>query len=81
MNSEINDRKWFWGGIALQFATGYTLAYLVYTIGTLIIAPASLNIAAALIGLAVVIAIGVVIAGLIKKANQSMASEYALSGK
>ena len=23
MNSEINDRKWFWGGVALQFATGY----------------------------------------------------------
>ncbi len=22
MNSEINDRKWFWGGVALQFATG-----------------------------------------------------------
>ena len=78
MNSEINDRKWFWGGVALQFATGYVIAYLVYTIGTLITAPASLNIVAALIGLAVVVAIGVVIAGLIKKTNQSLASEYAL---
>ena len=36
MNSEINDRKWFWGGVALQFATGYTIAYLVYQIGTLL---------------------------------------------
>ena len=78
MNSEINDRKWFWGGVALQFATGYVIAYLVYTIGTLITAPASLNTVAAIIGLAVVVAIGVVIAGLIKKTNQSMAAEYAL---
>ena len=78
MNSEINDLKWFWGGVALQFATGYVIAYLVYTIGTLITAPASLNIAAALIGLAVVIAIGVVIAGLIRKTNQSLTAEYAL---
>jgi len=36
MNAEISDRKWFWGGIALQLATGYTLAFLVYQIGTLI---------------------------------------------
>ena len=36
MNSEINDRKWFWGGVALQLATGYTVAFLVYQIGTLI---------------------------------------------
>ena len=78
MNSEINDRKWFWGGVALQFATGYVIAYLVYTVGTLIIAPASLNMVAALIGLAVVVAIVAVIAGLIKKTNQAMASEYAL---
>ena len=81
MNSEINDRKWFWGGVALQFATGYVVAYLVYTIGTLITAPASLNIVAAIIGLAVVIAIGVVIAGMIKKTNKNLAAEYALSGK
>ena len=36
MNSEINDRKWFWGGVALQFATGFTISFLVYQIGTLI---------------------------------------------
>ena len=81
MNSEIKDRKWFWGGIALQFATGYTVAYLVYTVGTLITDPASLNAIAAIIGLAVVVAIGVVIAGLIKNANKSLQKEYALSGK
>lgn len=36
MNAEIRDKKWFWGGIALQLGTGYTVAYLVYQIGTLI---------------------------------------------
>ncbi len=78
MNSEIKDRKWFWGGIALQFATGYVVAYLVYTIGTLITAPASLNIVAALIGLAVLVMVGIVIGYLIKKTNKNLAAEYAL---
>ena len=36
MNSEIRDRKWLFGGIALQLATGYTVGYLVYQVGTLI---------------------------------------------
>ena len=35
MNAEIKDRKWFFGGIGLQFATGYTVAFLVYQLGTL----------------------------------------------
>ncbi len=81
MNSEIGDRKWFWGGVALQFATGYSISYLVYTIGTLITAPSSLNPAAAVLGLAFVAVIGVVIVSLIRKTNRSLASEYALSGR
>lgn len=36
MNAEISDRKWFWGGIALQLGTGYSIAFFVYQIGTLI---------------------------------------------
>ncbi len=36
MNSEIRDRKWLFGGIALQLATGYTVGFLVYQLGTLI---------------------------------------------
>ena len=36
MNSEIRDRKWLFGGIALQLATGYTVGFLVYQIGTLL---------------------------------------------
>ena len=36
MNAEIRDRKWFWGGIALQLATGFTVGFLVYQVGTLV---------------------------------------------
>ena len=36
MNSEMQDKKWFWGGVALQMATGYTVAFWVFQIGTLI---------------------------------------------
>ena len=36
MNSEITDKKWFWGGIALQVATGFSVGFLVYQIGTLV---------------------------------------------
>ena len=37
MRSEISDKKWFWGGIALQIATGYSIGFLVYQVGTLIV--------------------------------------------
>ena len=76
MNSEINDRKWFWGGVALQFATGYTIAFLVYQIGTLI-TTGSFG-AGFLPGLIVVAAIVAVIVALINKTNKSLAAEYAL---
>ena len=36
MNSELGNRKWFWGGVALQLATGYVIAFLVYQVGTLV---------------------------------------------
>ena len=76
MNSEINDRKWFWGGVALQFATGYTIAFLVYQIGTLITTGSVGE--GFLPGLIVVAAIVAVIVTLINKTNKSLAAEYAL---
>ncbi len=36
MNSEMKSAKWLLGGIALQFATGYSVSFAVYQIGTLI---------------------------------------------
>lgn len=77
MHSEINDRKWFWGGVGLQFATGFTVAYLVYQIGTLI-TTGSLG-AGFFPGLIAVAAIAVVIVCLIRNTDKHLAEEYALS--
>ena len=78
MNSEMKSGKWLWGGICLQLGTGYTVAYLVYTIGTLITG-GSLNIGAAIGGLAAVAAMAAVVVALIMKTNSKLKSEYALS--
>ena len=51
MNAEMKSAKWLWGGIGLQLAVGYTVAYMVYTLGTLALG-GSLNLGAALGGLA-----------------------------
>ena len=37
MNAEMKSAKWLWGGIGLQLAVGYTVSFLVYQIGTLIV--------------------------------------------
>ena len=37
MNSEMQSKKWLFGAICFQLATGYTIAYFVYQIGTLVI--------------------------------------------
>ena len=36
MNSEMENRKWLWGGIAFQLGTGYVVAFITYQLGTLI---------------------------------------------
>lgn len=36
MNAEMESKKWLWAGIGFQFGVGYTVAYLVYQVGTLI---------------------------------------------
>ena len=76
MNSEINDRKWFWGGVGLQFATGYVIAYLVYQIGTLITEGAVG--AGFLPGLIVVAVIVGALVYLCKNADKKLAKDYAL---
>ena len=78
MNSEMKSGKWLWGGIGLQLATGYTVAYIVYTIGT-IITGGTLNIGAAIGGLIAVAAMVAVVVGLIMNTNKKLKTEYALS--
>ncbi len=79
MNSEMKSGKWLWGGIALQLGTGYTIAYFVYTIGT-IITGGELNVVAAICGLVAVLAMVAVVVGLISHTNKQLKDEYKLSG-
>ena len=79
MNAEIKDRKWLFGGIGLQLATGYTIGFLVYQIGTLITEG---HLGAGFVpGLIAVAAIVAVIAWLCVNADKKVQAEYALKGK
>lgn len=79
MNSEMKSKKWFWAGIGYLLGVGYTVGYCVYTVGTLITSPSSLNVGAALGGLAIVVVFVAVIAFLITNTNKHLKSEYALN--
>ena len=79
MNAEITDRKWFWGGIALQLGTGYTVAYLVYQVGTLI-TTGSLG-AGFLGGLLFVLAFAAVLIYLCVRADKKVKKAYTLTSK
>ena len=79
MNAEMKSTKWIWGGIGFQLGVGYTVAYLVYTIGTLISAPASLNLVGALGGATVVVIFIVTVALLISNTNKKLKLEYSLN--
>lgn len=79
MNSEMKSRKWFWAGVGFLTGTGYTVGYLVYTVGTLLTAPALLNVGAAIAGLIVVAVFVGIIASMIRKTNAGLKAEYALS--
>jgi len=74
MNAEIRDKKWLWGGIALQLGTGYTLAFLVYQIGTLITTgqPGT----GFLPGLAAVLVMIAIVVYLCVRADQKIKKEY-----
>ena len=79
MNSEIKQKKWFWGGIALQLATGYSIGFLVYQIGTLI--TTGVLGAGFVGGLLFVLAFAAVLVYLCVKADKKVNANYALSGK
>lgn len=76
MNSEMQDRKWLWGGIALQLGTGYAVAFMVYQIGTLI-TTGSLG-SGFVPGLAAVAAMVLVVVFLVRRTRKSFSTEYGL---
>lgn len=76
MNSEMQSKKWLWGGIALQLGTGYTVAFLVYQIGTLVTTGVLGN--GFVPGLIAVLAMATVVVGLIYRTNKQFSAEYVL---
>jgi len=74
MNSEMKSAKWLWGGIGLQLAVGFTIGYLVYTVGTLLTAPAMLNVIGAVCGLVAVLVMAGIIVALIINTNNKLKS-------
>ncbi|MBR4033494.1 MAG: ferrous iron transporter B [Clostridia bacterium] len=78
MNAEMKSAKWLWSGIALQLGVGFTIGYLVNTIGTLITAPASLHIGGTIGGAIAVAAMVAIVVALITNTNKKLKAEYAL---
>lgn len=76
MNAEMQDKKWLWGGIALQLGTGYTLAFVVYQIGTWMTtgAPGS-GFVPGLLVVAVLLAIVVFLA---RRTQKQLGAQYSL---
>ena len=77
MNSEMQSKKWLWGAIGLQLATGFTVGFLVYQIGTLITTGA---FGAGLVGGLIFEAVfAATLIGIIRHNNRAVATEYQLA--
>lgn len=76
MNSEMKSGRWMLGGICLQLATGYTVAFAVYQIGTLITtgSPGTAFVP----GMAAVIVFACIIIWRIRRSDREFVSEYSL---
>ncbi|MCR5341991.1 MAG: ferrous iron transporter B [Butyrivibrio sp.] len=76
MNSEMKSAKWLWGAIGLQLATGFTVGYLVYQIGTLVTTG---TVGVGFVpGLIAILAFAGIIGFIIQKNQKAMELEYKL---
>ena len=75
MNAEINSRKWFWGGIGLQFAVGYTVSFLTFFFGTLFTTRNFGAIWMPIVGWAIVALVAGILTVLIVKNQRKLKSE------
>ena len=76
MNSEMQSKKWLWGGICLQLGTGFTIGFLVYQIGTLVTTG---SFGAGFVpGLVAVLVMAGIVAALIHKTNTEFSVNYEL---
>lgn len=76
MNSEMKSGKWLFGGICLQLAIGYTVAFLVYQIGTIVTtgSPGTAFVP----GLIAVLIFALIILWRIRKSEKEFTMEYSL---
>ncbi len=77
MNSEMKSAKWLWGAVGFQLGIGYSVAYLVYTVGTLITDPSALAIGPALGGLAALLVFAFILVILSVRADKQVKKEKA----
>ena len=76
MNTEMQSKKWLFGGICLQLATGYTVAFLVYQVGTLITTG---SVGTAFVpGLIAVAVFVVIVVSVIRRSDAKFDAEYRL---
>ena len=78
MNSEIKSKKWFWAGVGLQFAVGYTLGFLVFFFGTLFTGGSFGEIWMPILGWVVVLAVAAIFTVAIIRKNKQIKAEYTL---
>ena len=77
LNSELKSGKWLFGAICMQLATGFTVGFLVYQVGTLITTG---SLGAGFVGGLIAVAVfAAVIVGLIVRSNKQLDSNYALN--
>ena len=73
---KMHSKKWLWAGIGLMLGTGYTVAFLVYQIGTLITTGA---IGTGFVpGLIVVAVFAAILVMLIRRNEKEFGAEYSL---
>ena len=77
LRSELQSAKWFWGAVGMQFGTGYTVAFLVYQIGTYYVT-GSLG-AAFLPGLIAVICFIAAVSYAVVRGRKNALAEYELT--
>lgn len=79
MNSEMQSKGWLWSAIGLQLCTGYTVAYLINQVGTLITEG---HLAAGFVpGLIAIAVMAVIIVAISRKIRASFDEKYELHHK
>ena len=81
MNSEMKSKKWFWGGIGLQFAVGFTVSFLVFFFGTLFTQGSLGSIWMPIVGWLIVLICAAVVTYLIIKKQKEVREVKLVKGK